>query len=372
MSHRRHIPIAHPAIGKEEIRAVTRVLCSGQIAQGPMVAALEKKFAQLCGTKFAVALSSGTAALDLGLKGLNLCPQDEVITTPLSFAATANMILLQGYRLVFADINQQTFNLDPDAVEKKISKKTKAILPVDLYGLPFDFPRFKTIAKKHHLLIIEDACQAVGAAIMNKKTGSLATMSAFSLYASKNITAGEGGLITTNQQKLAQKVKELRQHGQTGASSYDYRQLGYNFKMTDIQAAIALEQLRKIKTLTRKRIRNAQFLSQHLAKIPGIIPPFVPKGFTHVFHLFTIRVTAKFRLSRDQLLEYLQQNGIDVRVYYPQPLHLVPYLKKMGYNYKKGDFPVAEKACQEILSLPVHPLLKKMDLKRIIKAIKEA
>jgi len=363
------INISKPVIGKEEIDAVERVLRSGMIVQGPVTEKLEKSFSKYCKTKYAVAFNSGTAAIHAGLYAIGIKAGDEVITTPFTFVATANPILMQGAKIVFADIKEDDFNIDPKEVEKKITKKTKAIIPVDLYGQVYDHKAIRKIAKKYKLKVLEDACQAVGAISDKKKAGNFGGVAAFSLYATKNIMSGEGGLITTNDEKIYEKCKMFRHHGQSEKTRYEYADLGYNYRITDIASSIALVQLRKIDKLNAKRISNAKKLSIGLQNIEGIVLPKIKAGDRHVFHQYTIRVTKDFGLSRDQLLKKLKEKKINCGIYYPKPLHLHRHFKEMGY--KRGDFPVAEQMSKEVLSLPVHPSLKISEISYIIKTIKD-
>ncbi len=362
------IPIAKPYIGEEEINAVVNVLKSGVIAQGPKVRELEEKFAKFCGTKYAVAVNSGTAALHTTLYVARIKENDEVITTPFTFIATANTILMQQAKPVFADIDEETFNINPEKIREKITKKTKAIMTVDLYGQLCNYDEIKKIAKDRNLVVVEDACQAVNAESNGKKAGSYGDIAGFSFYATKNIACGEGGIITTDNEDYAENAKLFRQHGRSKMTSYEYTNLGYNYRTTDISAAIMLEQLKKIDFITKKRIENAAYLSRGLKKIKGIKVPFAEKGSKHVFHQYTIRVDG-FKLSRDKLAEHLSEKGIGCGIYYPKPLHLLEHFKKFGY--KEGDFPIAEKASKEVLSLPVHPYLTTEQVDYIIKTISE-
>jgi len=363
------IPVAKPFIGDEEKKAVLEVLDSGMLAQGSKVKALEEEFAKLCGVKHAVAVNSGTAALHAALYAIGIKPGDEVITVPFTFVATANAIIMQGARPVFVDVDEKTFNIDVSKVEDKITPITKAIITVDLYGQPYDYSALKRIADRHNLLIVEDACQAVNAELDGVKAGCLGDIAAFSLYATKNIISGEGGVVTTDNADYAELVKRFRHHGQSEQTRYEYHDLGYNYRLTDLQAAVGFEQLKKVEAFTAKRIRNAERLSSGLKGIKGIHIPFVRKNARHVFHQYTIRVDG-FKLSRDALIEHLKKNGIGCAIFYPKPLHLHPHFARLGY--KEGDFPVSERVSKQVISLPVHPLVSDEDIDRIIEVIKSA
>jgi len=362
------IPIAAPHIGAAEKQKVMEVLSSGNLAQGRFVSELEKQFARFCGCKHAIAVSSGTAAIHASLYAAGIVSGDEVITVPFTFVATANPILMQGAKIVFSDIESETYNIDPGKIDKLITDKTKAIITVDLYGQPCDYDAIRKVAKAHDLVIIEDACQAVGAKYRDTKTGNLGDISAFSLYATKNIMSGEGGLITTNNSEYAKKCRRFRHHGQT--DTYEYHDIGYNYRLTDIQAAIALCQLAKVDDLNNARIRNSEILTVGLKKIKGLKLPKTIQNATHVFHQYTIRVQKDFSLNRDQLLQHLRSNGIGASIYYPKPLHMHPHFIKMGY--KEGDFPIAEDASANVISLPVHPGVTEKDISKIIKVIHNA
>lgn len=361
------IQISKPVIGSEEINAVVEVLKTGNLSQGPLVKKLEEKYAAYCGAKYAIALNNGTATLHTALHVLGVGQGDEVITTPFTFVATANAILMQGAKPIFVDIEDETFNIDPEKIAKKITKKTKVIMPVDLFGHIYDVERINSLAKKHKLAVVEDAAQSVAAKYKSKKAGNVADMASFSLYATKNMTAGVGGLLTTNDKKLMEKAKLFRHHGQDESTMYDYIEFGYNYRMMDMIAAIALEQLKKIDTLTARRQENARLYDDGLQDIKGLVLPKVRKGYTHAYHQYTIKITKDYKISRDAFIDYLDKQGIQCKIYYPKPLHLFPHLRA---GYKKGDLPVAEQLATEVVSLPVHPLVTKEEIVHIIKTIK--
>jgi dTDP-4-amino-4,6-dideoxygalactose transaminase len=354
------IHMAKPQIGAEEKQAVLEVLDSGIIAQGPRVKAFEEGFAQMCGVKHAIATSSGTTALHVALLAHGIGNGDEVITSAFTFIASANSILYVGAKPVFVDIDPRTFNLDVSQIEAAITPRTKAILPVHLYGLACDMDPILTLAEKYGLVVIEDACQSHGATYKGKKVGSFGT-GAFSLYPTKNMTSGEGGMITTNADAIDEKSRVIRQHGMR--VRYYHDELGFNFRMTDIHAAIGLAQLHKLEQFNAKRQANARFLSENLK---GVVTPYVPEGQTHVFHQYTIRVPDG---KRDALRNHLQERGVGSEVYYPVPIHKQNfYVKELGYNQ---SLPETEKAASEVLSLPVHAGLTESDLEAIVAAVNE-
>lgn len=359
------ISIAHPSIGEEEKKAVLEVLNSGMIAQGPKVEELEKEFAKFIGTKYAVATSSGTTALHVALLALGIGPGDEVITSPFTFIASANSILYTGARPVFIDIDEKTYNLDPALIEEKITPKTKAIMPIHLYGQSADMDKISEIAKKHNLLIIEDACQAHGATHNGKKVGSLGNAGCFSFYPTKNMTTGEGGIITTDSQDVYEKSQVFRAHG--SKIKYYHEVLGFNFRLTDIGAAIGIEQLKKLPGFNLKRQENAKILTEGLKDIEGLLTPEISVGNEHVFHQYTVRFSG-FKKTRDEVNQILNEKEIGTGVHYPLPIHKQEVYKNLGYS---DSLPISEKVSQEVLSLPVHPFLKEEDLKEIIRVIKE-
>ena len=352
------IPIAKPLIGDEEKRAVLEVLDSGMLAQGPKVKAFEEEFAELCGVRYAVATSSGTTALHMALLAHDIGPSDEVITTPFTFIASANSILYVGARPVFVDIGPATFNIDPDKIESAITPRTKAIMPVHLFGLMCEMAPIMALARAYDLVVIEDACQAHGAEYNRSRSGSFGT-GCFSLYPTKNVTSAEGGMITTNDEQVAGRCRIIRQHGMR--RRYYHDELGYNYRMTDVHAAIGLAQTRKLERFNEARIANAAYLESSLE---GVTVPIVPEGYRHVFHQYTIRVPGG---RRDALREHLSANDIGSGIYYPVPIHKQTYYTKdLGYDI---SLPEAEAAAEDVLSLPVHPALSQQDLETIVAAV---
>ena len=360
------IEMANPQLGDDEIQAVTNVLKSGILAQGPKVADFEDAFAAYIGTKHAVAVNTGTAALHIALLAAGVGAGDEVITTPFSFIATANAALFCNAKPIFVDIDETTFNISPSLLRKAISRRTKAVIVVHLYGQPCDMQEIVQICDEHNLTLVEDACQAHGAEYRGRKVGSFGT-GCFSFYATKNITTGEGGIITTDSADVAQRAKMIRSHGQR--ERYLHQALGFNFRMTDISAALGICQLGRLEQLNSKRNNNAAFLAGEIAKMKGLTLPTIGPDRKHVFHQFTIRVTGGFGMSRDDLAAHLKQKGIMTGIHYPIPIHKQPLYLDLGYDV---HLPVSEQAAEEVLSLPVHAGLSDQDLRYIAQTLKEA
>ncbi|MCX6671990.1 MAG: DegT/DnrJ/EryC1/StrS family aminotransferase [Euryarchaeota archaeon] len=355
------IPIAKPLLGDEEKAAVLRVLESGMIASGPRTEEFEKKFAEFVGTKYAIATTSGTTALHLGLLSLGVKKGDEVILPDFSFIATANSPLFCEATPVFCDVDPKTFNIDPDKIKKLITKKTKAIMPVHLYGQAADMKPISEIAEDRDVNVIGDAAQAHGATYDGKMVGSFDDLECFSFYPTKNMTTSEGGMVTTNNDELAEKAISLRNHGREKTKwGYEHGCLGYNYRMTDIAAAIGIEQLKKLPKFNEIRRRNAQYFNDHLA---GVEIPYVLPNAQHAYHQYTIKSKA-----RDALIENLKKNEIGFGIYYPQPLHFYKHLKKYAHN----DLKNSESLTNEVLSLPVHPALIKQDLEKIVEVVNGA
>jgi dTDP-4-amino-4,6-dideoxygalactose transaminase len=351
------IQVANPIIGDEERAAVDRVLQSGMLAQGPEVAAFESEYAEVVNGRHCIAVNSGTSALHMSLLALGIGPGDEVLVPSFTFAATANSVALTGATPVFVDIEPTYFCMDPAAAEAAITSRTKAIMPVHLYGHSADMTLICSIAAKHGLLISEDAAQAHSATWNGVPVGALGDVASFSFYPTKNMTAGEGGMVTTNDASVARAVRLLRNQGME--KRYENEIVGFNTRMTDVHAAIGRVQLQKLPAWTAKRQANALFLSEN---IRGVVTPAVAPEATHSYHQYTIRIEG---MDRDLFAEQLTSRGIGNGVYYPIPVHRLP---SFGLSL---DLPSTELVAQQCLSLPVHPTLTQNDLEKIVEVVND-
>jgi dTDP-4-amino-4,6-dideoxygalactose transaminase len=343
-----NVPIAKPFIGEEEKRAALDALSSGQLSQGPRVAEFERAFAAYHGAKHGVATSNGTTALTTALMAHEIGPGDEVIVPAFSFFATASCVLSVGATPVFADIDPATYCMNPAAAEALITPRTKAIMPVHLYGLPADMPAYQSLCEKRGLVLLEDAAQAHGAKIGTRSVGTFGTAS-FSFYPTKNMTTTEGGMVLTNDDRIAERLRMIRHQGMS--TQYLHEVVGYNFRMTDPSAAIGLVQLGRLPDWQKKRNDNARYYDKTLSKVRV---PRAPEGYAHVYHQYTVRVPEG--ADRDAVVRRLNERGVGARVYYPLPIHKQPiFLKLLGD--KVPVLPETDRATREVLSLPVHPLL---------------
>jgi dTDP-4-amino-4,6-dideoxygalactose transaminase len=350
------IPIARPQMGTDERDRVWEAMASGSLAQGPRVREFEEAFAAFIGAGHGVATSSGTTALHLALLGYGIGADDEVITVPFTFIASANSILYTGARPVFVDIAEDDFTMDVDQVEAAITSRTRAIMPVSLYGQPARMDEITAIAERHGLAVVEDSCQAHGAAIGERRSGTWGA-GTFSFYPTKNMTTGEGGMLTTNDAELADRVRLLREHGMR--VRYHHEMVGYNFRMTDIAAAIGLAQLPKLPAANDRRRAIA---ARYDAELRGVGTPRVRPGVTHVFHQYTIRVA-----RRDAFAERLKERGVGSAIYYPIPVHRQKPFLALGYGDE--SYPVTERLTDEVLSIPVHSSLSDDEVATVIGAV---
>ena len=352
------IPIARPQLGEEEKQRVWDTMASGSLAQGPRVREFEEQFAALIGTAHAVATSSGTTALHLALLGYGVGHGDEVITVPFTFIASANSVLYTGARPIFVDVDERDFAMDPALVEAAITPRTKAIMPVSLYGQPADMPAIVEIAERHGLAVVEDACQSHGAAIGPRRSGTWGA-GTFSFYPTKNMTTGEGGMLTTDDGDLAERVRLLREHGMR--VRYHHEIVGYNFRMTDIAAAIGLAQIGK---LAGYNARRREIAARYDAELRGVVTPHVRPDTTHVYHQYTIRVK-----ERDAFAGALGSRGVGSAIYYPIPVHRQKPFVALGYGDE--SYPVTERLTEQVLSIPVHPSLSDEEVATVIGAVNE-
>lgn len=347
------IPINAPQIGKEEVEAVVKVVKSGGLTHGlgsgPMVTEFENSFSKFAKAKHGVAMNSGTAALHSTLVATGIGKGDEVILPSFTFVATAEVVIMAGAKPVFVDINPETYNMSVEKAEEAVTEKTKAIMPVDLYGLSADMQPIRKIADEHGLKVIEDAAQAHGSSYRGKPPGAFSDAACWSFYASKNMTTGEGGMITTNDDKITEKLRLIRSHGEK--EKYKSVMVGHNYHMPEMEAAIGCVQLKKLPEFVDKRRKNAVELSERLRKAKDLQLPEEPDGYKHGWYLYTVRMKKASREHRDKTVEKLKQRGIGALVCYVNPIHLMPFYSKFG----KYKLPATERASEQVLSLPVHP-----------------
>lgn len=371
------LPYGRQAIDEEDIAAVVAVLRSDWITTGPKIEEFEQAVATRVGARYAVAFSSGTAALHGAVFAADLKPGDEAITTPLTFAATANCVLYQGATPVFADVCPDTLTIDPREIEKRITPRTKAILPVDYAGHPADLDAIREIADRHGLVVIEDAAHALGALYGGRSVGTLNEMTMFSFHPVKHITTGEGGIITTNDERLAQRLRIFRNHGinsdarvrqAQGGWFYEMIALGYNYRLTDIGCALGLSQMRKLEANLSRRREIAAKYTRAFSQMPGIIPPTVRANCEPAWHLYPIQVQSeKFKVKRAEVFRALRAENIGVNVHYI-PVHLHPYYRER-FGYRGGEYPVAEAAYESLISLPMFHAMTERDVDEVITAV---
>jgi len=371
------LPYGRQSVDEADIQAVVDVLRSDWLTTGPKVVEFEEAFAARVGATHAVSFSSGTAALHAAAFAAGLKPGDEAITSPLTFAATANCVLYQEATPVFADVTADTLNLDPDEVEKKISRHTRAILPVDYAGHPASLTPIRDIAQKHELVVIEDACHALGAEYEQRQVGGIADMTVFSFHPVKHVTTGEGGMVTTNNPQFAETLRRFRNHGissgarqrqNAGQWHYEMVLLGFNYRLPDILCALGIQQLKKLDANLARRREIAARYSDAFRQIPGVIPPTVRAEANPAWHLYPIRLEAeKLTVDRARVFRALRAENIGVNVHYI-PVHLHPYYRDR-FGYKGGEFPVAENAYTRLISLPMFHAMSDQDTEDVIEAV---
>jgi len=364
------IRINQPSIGKEEIDAAVEVLKSGILTEksgmGPKVLEFEKDFARYVGAKHAVALNTGTAALHSAVLVAGVKPGDEVIIPSFTFHATAEVVLMTGAEPVFADIDPDTYTITAETVEAVMTRNTKVIMPVHLYGLPADLDPLKKLARERGLTLIEDAAQAHGAEYNGSKIGSIGDMTCFSMYAGKNMTTGEGGMVTTNDDDYSEKLRMIRSHGEE--RPYWPTTVGNNYRMTELLAAVGIAQLRKLPSFLERRRKNAQFFGEKLGMLGKVVTPKEPERRRSAWYLYTLRLRGANAGKRNKVVEKLRSRNIEAAVYYESPLHLLPLYRERSTS--RRPLPETEKACRQVFSLPVHPRLTEPELEYIFDTLK--
>ncbi|MGE7950568.1 UDP-4-amino-4,6-dideoxy-N-acetyl-beta-L-altrosamine transaminase [Lysinibacillus xylanilyticus] len=373
-----YLPYGKQYIDEADIEAVVNILKSDYLTTGPVIQQFEVKVANYVGAQYAVAFANGTAALHGACFAAGICEGDEVITTPITFAASANCVLYQGGTVVFADIDQQTYNIDPQEIEKKITANTKAIIPVHFTGQPVQLDAIHRLAKEHNLIVIEDAAHALGATFKDEKIGALSDMTMFSFHPVKHITTGEGGIITTNSKKYYDKLIQFRAHGITrnaelltenhGPWYYDMQMLGYNYRMTDIQAALGCSQITKLDNFIKRRKEIVAAYNIAFNDLQEIQTPYQLPETDSSWHLYIIKLHLDMlNISRKEVFEKLRELNIGVNVHYI-PVHTLAYYQQLGFE--KGSLPKAEQLYEEIISLPLFPLMQDQDIQDVIDAVK--
>jgi perosamine synthetase len=359
------ISIAKPVIDENEKQRVMDVLNSGMLSIGAVVKEFEEAFTGYTSTKYGVATSSGTSALHVALAASGIKEGDKVITTPFTFIATSNSILYCGAKPIFCDIEEDTFNLDPRKIREILQKEkdVKAILLVHLYGHPCDMDEIMNIVREYKLVLIEDCAQAHGCYYDGKHVGNFGASGTFSFYPTKNMTTAEGGMVITNSEEVYKNSRFIREHGMSGAGAYDYSMLGYNYRMTNIEAAIGLGQMDKLAGFNNARAANAKYFNEHLSDLEWLKIPAVKDKAVHCYHQYTLKVR-----DRERFTKHLQDNGVGFKVFYPALIQDAPMYRDMGYN--GNDCPVARRMCDEVVSIPVHPSLTKDDLEKIVSVIR--
>jgi perosamine synthetase len=374
------IPFTKPIIEDDEIEAVKRVLESGMLAEGKVAHEFEKQFSEYIGTKYATVTTNGTTALTTALEAMGLQPGDEVITSPFTFIASANSIAILGAIPIFVDIKPDTYNIDPNLIESAITKKTRAIMPVHIFGMPSDMNHIMEIAENHDLLVIEDACQAHGAEINGKRVGSLGHTGCFSFYATKNILTGEGGMITTDDEELYDKMLMIKNHGRGKEGGYSHYQIGYNNRMMDIVAAIGVAQMKRISGLIKKRRQNAKEYDKFFSDYDAIKPQVEDSGFSSGYHLYAPRLYSD-KITRDEMVAALRNEGVGARPVYALPCHKQDtylniqkwrWAKFVNYpDYSQISLPISEDIGARHFDIPVHPSLTKDEKQTIQEAFKK-
>ena len=364
------IPLARPDITPAEIDAVVAVMKTPHLSLGPKLAEFEAAFARYCGTRYAVAISSGTSALHLCMAAIGIRPGDEVISTPFSFVASSNCILFEGGRPVFVDIDPDTWNIDPARIEAAVTPRTRAIIPVDVFGQPADMDPILAVARKHGLRVVEDSCEALGARYHGRRAGALGDVGVFGFYPNKQITTGEGGMIVTNDEPIARVARSMRNQGRgEGAGWLTHERLGYNFRLSDINCALGLAQLRRIDEILARRARVAEMYLQRLAGDDRLRTQKIIPGVEMSWFVFVVRLADRYaEADRDRIMGELRARNIGCNRYFT-PIHLQPYMRER-FGFKPGDFPVCEAVAARTIALPFYGTMTEAEVDAVWDALK--
>ena len=368
------IPLPKPEVTPEDIEAVTAVLRSGRLALGPVQTDFEESFAHRCGVPYAVAVSSGTAALHLAVRMAGVAPGDEVIVSPFSFVASANVVLYQRARPVFVDIEEETYGIDPDQLPDRLTRQTRAILPTHVFGQPCRISSIARLARQHGLVLIEDNCESIGASVPDGQgsgmTGQFGDFVAYGFYPNKQMTTGEGGMLTVTTSDHLDQARSLRNQGRAHDDSNHliHDTLGFNYRMSEMQAALGLSQLGRIEASIRKRQVAAGRYHALLQGVADVILPASPEGYGHSWFVYSVRVPAG---QRDEVIRYLAGRGIQSKAYFHPPIHLQPYYQQ-EFGFREGDFPVAERVSREIIALPMYNQITTQEIERVVESLDQA
>ena len=364
-----YIPLSAPDITEKEIEAVTGVLKSQHLALGPKMEEFERQVAALAGQRFGIAVNSGTSGLHLLVRAMGIGDGDEVITTPFSFIASANCMLFERAKPVFVDIDPQTLNIDPSLIEQAVSPRTKAILPVHVFGQPADMEPIMEIARRHGLKVIEDSCEAIGAKYRGRAAGSFGDGAVFAFYPNKQITTGEGGVVVTNDEEIASLCHSMRNQGRSeGGGWLDHERLGFNYRLDELSCALGLVQLQRLPEILARRSAVAAEYNRLLKDVAGVATPYISPEVEMSWFVYVIRLDEK--IDRDMVLTLLQQRGVQCKPYFT-PIHLQPYYRSL-FGFKEGDFPVTEQVGRGVLALPFYTNLKKKQVEFVVESLREA
>lgn len=363
------VPLSRPDLSQNDRDIVMRVLSTDQLSIGPMVTEFEKAIADRASCKYAVAVNSGTSGLHLIVRSLGIGDGDEVITTPFSFIASSNSIMFERAKPVFVDIRPDTLNIDPDRIERAISGKTKAILPVHAFGQPADMEPIREIANRHHLAIIEDSCEAIGAEYHGRPAGSFGDAGVFAFYPNKQITTGEGGIIVTNNEEIAKLSRSMRNQGRGEANTWlAHERLGFNYRLDEMSAALGLSQLKQLDGFLEARARVAETYNQKLRRIDGVVIPHIAPSVKMSWFVYVIQLPA--HVNRDAVAQYLDEHGVGCRPYFT-PIHLQPFYSRL-FGYKRGDYPITEEVSSRTLALPFFNRLLEAEIDYVVETLNNA